>query len=108
MNDPQFDPAQEKEWLYTAIDSLHQQWGKAEMTQAYTDLRPVVAGAEQALPVLEEQQDRRGLAFKVHVIGLASMVMVAHEELRRAERFALDTIGQRRAREETSKESVRY
>jgi hypothetical protein len=33
--------------------------------------------------------DKKGLAFKIHVMGLASLVMVAREEIERAERFAL-------------------
>jgi hypothetical protein len=33
--------------------------------------------------------DKKGLAFKVYVMGLASLVMVAREEIARAERFAL-------------------
>jgi hypothetical protein len=85
---PLCDPVQEKEILYVAIDTLPQQWGKAEMAQAYTDLHAAVARAERALSVLEPHQDKRGIAFKVHVLGLACMVMVAREEIARAERFA--------------------
>ncbi len=66
------------------------------MAQAYTDLHAAVARAEQALSVLAEQQDRRGIAFKIHVLGLASLVMVAREEIQRAERFAL-AVGEREA-----------
>jgi len=44
---------------------------------------------EQALSVLEHQQDKKWIAFKIHVMGLASLVMVASEEIERAERFAL-------------------
>jgi len=90
------DPAQEKEVLYIAIDALHKQWGKPQMAKAYRDLRAAVARAEQALSVLAEQQDRRGIAFKIHVLGLASLVMVAREEIQRAERFAL-AVGEREA-----------
>jgi hypothetical protein len=32
--------------------------------------------------------DKKGLAFKVYVMGLAATVMVAREEIERAERFA--------------------
>ena len=73
------------------------------MATAYTNLDATVARAEQALSVLEPQQDKREIAFQIHVLGLAAMVMVAREELQRAERFALDTVGQRRAREEASR-----
>jgi hypothetical protein len=86
------DPVQEKNALCTAIDTLHAQWGKAGMAQAYTALQIAVARAEQALSVLEPHQDKRGIAFKIHVLGLASMVMVAREEIARAELFALALI----------------
>lgn len=86
------DPVQEKEILYVAIDTLPQQWGKAEMAEAYIDIHAAVARAEQALSVLEEQQDKKGLAFKIHVLGLAATVMVAREEIQRAEGLALEVI----------------
>jgi hypothetical protein len=82
------DPVQEKDALYGAIDTLHQQWGRRQMAQAYTDLHAAVARAERALSVLEPHQDKRGIAFKVHVLDLACMVMVAREEIARVERFA--------------------
>jgi hypothetical protein len=69
MADPQLDPAQEKESLYPAINTLHQQWGKLQMATAYTDLYAAVARAEQALAILEPQQDKNGIAFKIHVLG---------------------------------------
>jgi len=39
--------------------------------------------------MLQAHQDNRGIAFKIHVLGLAAMVTVAREEIARAERFAL-------------------
>jgi hypothetical protein len=36
--------------------------------------------------------DKKGLTFKVHVMGLAATVMVAREELQRAEWFALAVV----------------
>ncbi len=103
MEDLRSDPAQERAILYAAIDTLHRQWGKAEMAEAYTDLHAAVARAAQALSVLKQQNDKKGVAFQIHVLGLAAMVMVAREELQRAERFALNLLGQRRARKETSR-----
>jgi hypothetical protein len=83
------DPVREQDALYVAIDTLHKQWGRRQMAQAYTDLHVAVARAGRALSVLEEQQDKRGIAFKTHVMGLAATVMVAHEEIARTRRFAL-------------------
>jgi hypothetical protein len=83
------DLVQEQDALYGAIDTLHRQWGRSQMAKSYTDLHTAVARAERALSVLEPHQDKRGIAFKIHVLGLACMVMVAREEITRAERFAL-------------------
>src|SRR5262245_25328269 len=86
------DPVQEQDALYGAIDTLHRQWGRSQMAKSYTDLHTAVARAERTLSVLEPHQDKRGIAFKIHVMGLASIVMVAREEIARAERFALAVV----------------
>jgi hypothetical protein len=76
------------------------------MAQAYTDLQAAIARAERALAVLEQQQDKNGIAFKIHVLGLGFQVTYAQEELDRAEQFAFDMLGQRRAREETPRTAL--
>ncbi|HJY82516.1 MAG TPA: hypothetical protein VKK81_15725 [Candidatus Binatia bacterium] len=81
------DPVQEKDALYGVIDTLHRQWGKAGMAQAYTTLQVGVAPAAQVLSVLESHQDKRGIAFKIHLLGLACIVMVARRELKCAQRL---------------------
>jgi hypothetical protein len=75
------DPVQEQEALYRAIDTLHRQWGRSQMAKSYTNLHTAIARAERALSVLEPCQDKRGIAFKVYVLGLACMAMVAREEI---------------------------
>jgi hypothetical protein len=51
------------------------------MAKSYTDLHTAIARAERALSVLKPCQDKRGIAFKVYVLGLACMAMVAREEI---------------------------
>jgi hypothetical protein len=59
------------------------------MARAYIDLVHTMARAEQALSLLQPPYATRSIAFRVNVLGLACMVMVAREEIARAERFAL-------------------
>ena len=47
--------------------------------------------------MLQAHQDNRGIAFKIHVLGLAAMVAVTREEIARAERFALVLVDQEAA-----------
>jgi uncharacterized protein YbaR (Trm112 family) len=100
MSTCQFDPAKEKAMLSAAITALEKSWGKPGMAQAVADLRTALAHAEHALSVLEHETNR-DTAFEVHVLGLGFQVTYAREELDRAEQFAFDMLGQRRAREET-------
>jgi len=105
MSTCQFDPAQEKATLYAAIAALEKQWQQPGMAQAVADLRTALAHAEHALSVLEPETDS-ATAFEVHVLGLGFQVTYAREELDRAEQFAFDMLGQRRAREETPRNAL--
>jgi hypothetical protein len=105
MDTPQFDPVTEKDALYAAIAALEKSWGKPGMAQAVAALRTALAHAEHALSVLEHDTER-DTAFEVHVLGLGFQVTYAREEIQRAEQYALDTLGQRRAREETPRNAL--
>jgi hypothetical protein len=105
MDTPQFDPATEKNALYTTIAALEKSWGTPGMAQAVADLHTALAHAEHALSALE-QETESDTAFEVHVLGLGFEVMYAREEIQRAEQYALDTLGQRRGREKASREAL--
>jgi uncharacterized protein YbaR (Trm112 family) len=105
MSTCQFDPAQEKATLCAAITALEKSWGKPGMPHAFSDLCEALARAEEALSALEHDTDR-DTAFEVHVLGLGFQVTYAQEELQRAEQFAIDMLGQRRAREETPRTAL--
>src|SRR5712692_5204341 len=105
MDAPQFDPATEKDALYTTIAALGKSWGKPGMAHAFSDLCEALVRAEQALSALE-QETERDTAFEVHVLGLGFQMTYAREEIQRAEQYALDTLGQRKVREKASREAL--
>jgi len=98
MSALQFDPAQEKATLYTAIAVLEKQWGKPEMAPAVSALRAAVGRAEQALSILEQEPNKEPV-FVVQVLGLGFLVMYAQGALERAAQCALDPLGQGSHRE---------
>jgi hypothetical protein len=98
MSALQFDPAQEKDTLYTAIAVLEKQWGKPDMAYAVSALRAAVGRTEQALSVLE-QEPNKAPVFVVQVLGLGFLVMYAQGALERAEQCVLDPLGQGSHRE---------
>src|SRR5437667_5195537 len=97
-----FNPQEEKEALYTALCTLHEQWGTNHMGDACAELHDAAERAEHLLSVLATQQEGRGTAFEIHVLGLQTLVGCAHEELARTERYALERVGQRIVRERAS------
>ena len=105
MGAPQFDPATEKDVLYTTIAALEKSWGKPSMAHALSDLCEALARAEQALSALE-QEPERDTAFEVHVLGLGFQVTYAREEIQRAQQYALNTRGQRRVCEKATREAL--
>lgn len=80
--------------LSAAIGTLLQQWGSHEMAQARAALCDAMGRAEQALALLAKQQDEKGIAFKIHVMGLATLTMLAHEEIQHADRLAREGVRQ--------------
>ncbi len=93
----QFDPAQEKDTLYTAIAVLEKQWGKPDMAYAVSALRTAVVRTEQALSVLEPEPNKEPV-FVIHVLGLGFLVMYAQGALERAEQFVQSTLERGRHR----------
>jgi hypothetical protein len=55
MDTLQFDPAIEKDALYTTIAALEKTWGTPGMAHAFSALCEALAGAEQALSALEQR-----------------------------------------------------
>jgi len=88
----QFDPHEEKDRLFNAISTLHEQWGTPSMPQAYRALHRATERAECALAVLEPEEDAHGITFSVHVSGLRILLICAHAEVSRAEAYVSDQL----------------
>jgi hypothetical protein len=65
-----------------------------------------VARSVQSITWIALPETERDTAFAVHVLGLGFQVTYAQEEIQQAQQYALDTLGQRRVREEASREAL--
>jgi hypothetical protein len=99
MHGPQYDPKEEKDALYTAINHLHEQGDLRQMVHAVLAWSDAVEHAEHVLAVLEPRQETAEIGVQIHVDGLRTLLLWAREELTKAERVALTTLGKRREHE---------
>jgi hypothetical protein len=95
MSTLHYDPVEAHDAVYEAINHLHDHWGTPGMGEAVSDLHEAVARADRALVMFERQEAEQGIAFQIRVDGVRNLLQCAHEELQRAERVALRTLGRR-------------
>jgi predicted RNA-binding Zn-ribbon protein involved in translation (DUF1610 family) len=105
MHAPPYDPQAEKEALYTAINRLHEQEDLWQRVHAVLALSDAIEHAENVLAVLETQQETAEIGFQIHVDGLRTLLLMAREELAKAERVTLTALGKRQE-DETSQRTA--
>lgn len=93
----------EQRGLCAAIEALYAHWGTSGMIYAVSALSETTTRAENVLARLAPQLGAYPFAVQLQLHGLRAVVCCAQEELKRAARFALRTIGHRLTQEGRSR-----
>jgi hypothetical protein len=90
-----YDPQAEKDVLYTALNAVHTHGDLTQEVHVVLALSDAIEHAEHVLAVLEPRQDTAAIGVQIHVDGLRTLLLLAREELTKAEHVVLAILGKR-------------